>query len=318
MSKSMENFYQESGRAGRDGERAECILLYRCADMSRITSMMFTEYTGVKNAYNMIEFAINGTRCRRDLISKHFSDVWSDSDRIRCNKMCDRCYYGNNVNRPKMEITECCLALYKIIDHANDIDEKLTFLKLTDAWYRKGKSNLRVSDVPIPDFERFYGEQMIAFLIINGHLKEDFHFSAFTTFSYIRKGKNLVTKDDDIIFYGAPFLDLPKIKDGTLVNEESNGESVSNENVVRPLKRDRKDRTRDSHKKRQSSNSECNTSSSDSRNNSDHSKLKKKKKEKRSRSHSHSHGHSSRKRKHRTEDDCVMIADSDAVIEIDD
>lgn len=290
MSKSMENFYQESGRAGRDGERAECILLYRCADMSRITSMMFTEYTGVKNAYNMIEFAIDGTRCRRDLISQHFSDVWSD--RIICNKMCDRCFYENNVNPPKMEITESCLSLYKIIDHANDIDEKLTFLKLIDAWYRKGKPNLRVSDVPIPDFERFYGEQIIAFLIIKDHLKEDFHFSAYTTFSYIRKGKDLVTKDDNIIFYGARILNLPKIKDGALVNDEHSGE--------------------DSHEKRQTSNSE----SSDSRNNSDHSKSKKKKKEKRSRSHSHSH--SSRKRKKRTEDDCIMIADSDTVIEIDD
>lgn len=35
LSKSLENYYQESGRAGRDGRPARCLLLHRFSDIPR-------------------------------------------------------------------------------------------------------------------------------------------------------------------------------------------------------------------------------------------------------------------------------------------
>ena len=46
LSKSMENFYQESGRAGRDDRESHCILFYRPFDMFQQSTMVFTEQTG--------------------------------------------------------------------------------------------------------------------------------------------------------------------------------------------------------------------------------------------------------------------------------
>ena len=46
LSKSMENFYQESGRAGRDDRESHCILLYRPFDIFQQSTMVFTEQTG--------------------------------------------------------------------------------------------------------------------------------------------------------------------------------------------------------------------------------------------------------------------------------
>ena len=39
LPKSVENYYQETGRAGRDGQFAECVLLFRPADVQRLTAL---------------------------------------------------------------------------------------------------------------------------------------------------------------------------------------------------------------------------------------------------------------------------------------
>ncbi|RLA69272.1 MAG: DNA helicase RecQ [Epsilonproteobacteria bacterium] len=91
MPKTLENFYQEIGRAGRDGVESETLLLFSAQDI--VQQKMFIEdlpETPYKqHAFNkldaMVRFA-NSENCRHESVAAYFDD------RIEaCSDKCDNC-----------------------------------------------------------------------------------------------------------------------------------------------------------------------------------------------------------------------------------
>lgn len=90
---TVEGYYQEIGRAGRDGKRSEALLLYSYADMK--THEYFVEQDQDEalkkrrtKQLERIQMYAEGHKCRMLTLIKHFGDATDSS--IACG-ICDRC-----------------------------------------------------------------------------------------------------------------------------------------------------------------------------------------------------------------------------------
>jgi ATP-dependent DNA helicase RecQ len=101
--KSLEGYYQETGRGGRDGMDGDCILFYNPNDIEKLEKFMKDKPVAEQEIGGLLiaetaAFA-ESAQCRRKLLLHYFGESFKEQD---CMGMCDNCRHP----KPKQDVQE--------------------------------------------------------------------------------------------------------------------------------------------------------------------------------------------------------------------